>query len=145
MRIRLFREGDRAAVLALWEACGLTRPWNPPAGDLDRALAGPASAVLVAEDADGAVAGSVMVGDDGHRGWVYYLSVAPALQTSGLGRGLMRAAEDWLKARGVRKLELMVRDGNEAVLSFYDRLGYTREPVAVLSRWLTDTDPRTKA
>ena len=55
----------------------------------------------------------------------------------------MRAAEDWLRARGVRKLELMVRSTNEAVLGFYDRLGYEREPVAVCSRWLTATDPRT--
>jgi len=145
MQIRPFREADRAAVLALWQACGLTRPWNPPEGDLDRALAGPTSDVLVAEDDAGAVAGSVMVGDDGHRGWVYYLSVAPARQKTGLGHDLMRAAEDWLKPRGVRKLELMVREGNQPVLGFYDRLGYEREPVAVLSRWLTNTDPRTNA
>ena len=74
MQIRAFQEKDRAAVLALWDACGLTRPWNPPEGDLDRALEGASSAILVAED-NGIVTGSVMVGDDGHRGWVYYLSL----------------------------------------------------------------------
>lgn len=141
--VRPFRPGDRPAVLALWEACGLTRPWNPPEGDLDRALAGPSSAVLVAED-NGAIQGSVMVGDDGHRGWVYYLSVDPAARKSGLGRRLMAAAEAWLTARGVRKLELMVREANHATLGFYGALGYQREPVHVLSTWLID-DPKGEA
>lgn len=143
MPIRPYAPADRAAVLALWEACGLTRPWNPPEGDLDRALEGPSSTILVAEK-DGAVQGSVMVGDDGHRGWVYYLSVQPALQKSGLGQALMTAAEDWLRARGVRKIELMVRTSNDAVLGFYEAIGYGQEPVTVLSRWLID-DPKGKA
>ena len=139
MPVRAFRDSDRAAVLALWEECGLTRPWNPPEGDLDRALAGPSSTVLVAEH-EGTVQGSVMVGDDGHRGWVYYLSVRPADRKSGLGQTLMRAAEDWLRARGVRKIELMVRNTNGAAIGFYEAIGYGHEPVAVLSRWLID-DP----
>ena len=84
--------------------------------------------------------GSVMVGDDGHRGWVYYLSVQPHLQKSGLGQKLMTAAENWLRARGCRKIELMVRTSNAAVTSFYEAIGYGQEPVTVLSRWLID-DP----
>lgn len=143
MPIRPYAPADRAAVLALWETCGLTRPWNPPEGDLDRALEGPSSTILVAEK-DGSVQGSVMVGDDGHRGWVYYLSVQPTLQKSGLGQALMTAAEDWLRARGVRKIELMVRTTNDAVLGFYDAIGYGQEPVTVLSRWLIE-DPKGKA
>lgn len=139
--VREFVEDDRAAVLDLWEACGLTRPWNPPEGDLDRALAGPSSTVLVALDGE-ALVGSVMIGDDGHRGFVYYLSAAPSAQGGGIGRLLMAAAEDWLRARGVRKIELMVRDTNTAVLGFYDRLGYVQEPVKMLSRWLTESDPQ---
>lgn len=143
LSVRPFRESDRTAVLALWAACGLTRPWNPPAGDLDRALGNPSSTVLVAEDRGGIV-GSVMVGDDGHRGWVYYLSVQPGSQKAGLGRDLMTAAEDWLRARGVRKIELMVRNTNDAVIGFYESIGYGQEPVAVLSRWLID-DPTREA
>jgi ribosomal protein S18 acetylase RimI-like enzyme len=141
MQVRGFRDADRVAVLALWEACGLTRPWNPPEGDLDRALAGPSSTVLVAEDR-GSVVGSVMVGDDGHRGFVYYLSAIPERQGAGIGRALMTAAEEWLRVRGVRKVELMVRNSNTGVLGFYDRLGYVREPVAVCSHWLTEEDPK---
>lgn len=140
MHIRPFQEADRAAVLALWQVCGLTRPWNPPEGDLDRAVQNPSSAVLVAEE-DGLLQGSVMVGDDGHRGWVYYLSVQPELRKSGLGQKLMTAAEDWLRARGCRKVELMVRNSNDGVIGFYEAIGYGQEPVTVLSRWLID-DPK---
>lgn len=143
MHIRPFQESDRVAVLALWEVCGLTRPWNPPEGDLDRALAGASSAVLVAVDGE-AVQASVMVGDDGHRGWVYYLSVQPKLRGSGLGRELMTAAEDWLRARGCRKIELMVRNTNDRAIGFYETIGYGQEAVTVLSRWLID-DPKGEA
>jgi ribosomal protein S18 acetylase RimI-like enzyme len=138
MTARPFQEQDRAAVIALWHDCGLVVPWNPPEGDLDRALANESSTVLVAEDETGQIEGSVMVGDDGHRGWVYYVSASPSAQKTGIGRALMGAAEAWLTARGVRKAELMVRNTNDGVLGFYDALGYQREPVYVLSKWLIE-------
>ena len=76
---------DRAAVIALWEACGLTRPWNDATADFTRAVEGTGSDILLFEQ-DGRLAATVMVGDDGHRGWVYYLGVAPDQRGSGLGR-----------------------------------------------------------
>jgi ribosomal protein S18 acetylase RimI-like enzyme len=139
-RIRAFQDSDRAAVIALWRECGLVVPWNSADGDLDRALAGATSTVLVAADEGDRPVGSLVCGDDGHRGWVYYVSVSPAARRSDIGRRLMAAAEDWLRARSVRKVELMVRETNAGVLGFYDALGYQREPVHGLARWLVD-DP----
>ena len=128
---------DAAAVVALWRACGLTRSWND--ADVDFALAArdPASAVLVVRGAQG-IEGSVMVGFDGHRGWVYYLAVAPEARRVGLGRALMAAAEDWLRARGAPKIQLMVREDNHAALGFYERLGLERQKVVTLGRFLKD-------
>lgn len=125
---------DAGAVIALWEACGLTRPWNDPARDFALALESAASVVLVAR-AGHALAGSVMTGFDGHRGWVYYLAVAPDARRRGLGRALMAAAEAWLRARGAPKIQLMVREGNEAI-GFYEALGLERQPVVTLGRFL---------
>ena len=71
LAIREMRDDEREAVAALWESCGLTRPWNDPAADIALALAGPASTLLVGEvagDAPAGLAASVMVGHDGHRG-----------------------------------------------------------------------------
>jgi ribosomal protein S18 acetylase RimI-like enzyme len=128
---------DAAAIIALWRACGLTRPWNEPTVDFARALAGEASAILLLRDGDTVLA-SIMVGEDGHRGWVYYLAVAPDRRRSGLGAYMMTAAEDWLRARGVPKIQLMVREGNEDALAFYAALGLERQPVVTLGRFLGD-------
>src|SRR3954447_26533954 len=94
--IRPYRDADESAVVALWEACGLTRPWNPPSADIALLRGSGHGEILVAMQQD-RVIGSVMVGHDGHRGWIYYLAVAPALRRGGLGSRLMRAAETWLQ------------------------------------------------
>jgi ribosomal protein S18 acetylase RimI-like enzyme len=49
---------------------------------------------------------------------------------------MMTACEQWVRARGIRKIQLMVRTTNEAVLGFYQRLGYIDPEVVVLGRWL---------
>ena len=90
--------------------------------------------VLVVRDG-GTLAGSVMTGFDGHRGWVYYLAVSPAHRHKGLGRALMAGAEAWLRARGAPKIQLMVREENEA-LGFYEALGLERQKVVTLGRFL---------
>ena len=130
---------DEEAVIALWRACGLTRPWNDPAADFARAVEGPCSAVLLLRE-DDALAASVMVGFDGHRGWVYYLAVAPERRREGLGRATMAAAEAWLRARGAPKLQLMVREDNDEALGFYQALGLARQKVVTLGRFFPE-DP----
>jgi ribosomal protein S18 acetylase RimI-like enzyme len=119
------------AAVALWQAAGLTRPWNDPVADARRALDGPASTILAVLDGERLV-GTVMVGHDGHRGWVYYLAVADDCRRAGHGRALMAAAMDWLRAAGVPRLNLMVRQGNTAVLGFYQALGFRLSDVQVL-------------
>ncbi|MGE0211388.1 MAG: GNAT family acetyltransferase [Parvibaculaceae bacterium] len=136
---RPIANGDVEEVVALWEACGLTRPWNDPAKDIAFARGKPSSEILVARQ-DGEIAASVMVGHDGHRGTVYYVSVSPRARGRGHGRQAMQAAEAWLRARGVWKLNLLIREDNETVRAFYERLGYGAEPRIVMARKL-DEDP----
>jgi len=133
MQIRPYQSSDRAAVIALWEACGLTRPWNDPGSDIDTCVSKPESTILIGKDG-GKVVGSVMVGHDGHRAWLYYLAVSPVLQKGGLGRKLVAAAEDWVKARGIPKVMLMVRPENDKVRAFYEAIGYIEEPRVIFSR-----------
>jgi ribosomal protein S18 acetylase RimI-like enzyme len=127
--------GDEAAVVALWRASGLTRPWNDPLADFRLALGASSATILLAREGDGII-GSVMAGFDGHRGWVYYLAVAPDRRRAGLGRVLMAAAEAWLRERGAPKLQLMVRTENQAALGFYAALGMERQATVVLGRRL---------
>ena len=136
-RTRVATAADRAAVVALWGAAGLVRGWNPPEADFDQALANPSSTVLILQiGEDPSPRGTVMVGFDGHRGWVYYLATDPAHRGAGHGKALMRAAEDWLRAKGCRKLELIVRGDNTPVRGFYFAQGYTVEDRALLAKWL---------
>ena len=135
LAIRDYAEQDFAAVAALWERCGLVRPWNDPAGDIALCRGSGHGAVLIGE-AGGAIVATVMVGHDGHRGWVYYLAADPARQRQGLGRRMMAAAERWLVERSLPKLHLMVRAENQAVAAFYRKLGYIDGGTHVFERWL---------
>jgi ribosomal protein S18 acetylase RimI-like enzyme len=128
----------REDAVALWHDAGLTRPWNDPYADLDRALSGPASTVLCVVQADRLV-GTAMVGHDGHRGWMYYLAVADDIRRRGVGTALLRAAERWLVDRDIPKLQLMVRGDNTAARQFYAPLGYDVVDVTVLGKRLDGT------
>jgi hypothetical protein len=135
MAIRAISDDDVEAVVALWARSGLTRPWNDPYQDIALARATAHADVLVLAEAAG-VTGAVMVGDDGHRGTVYYLGVDPDHAGGGRGRALMTAAEDWLRARGIWKINLLVRESNAAVIGFYAALGYGDQQCRVLGKRL---------
>ncbi len=135
MSIRPIEDADVAAVIELWTACGLIRPWNDPVADIARARASPQSEIFVSEDSDG-IAASVMVGDDGHRGWLHYLAVAESRRHQGLGRKIVRHAENWLRKQGASKVELMIRADNRPANGFYQSIDYQTEPRVVMAHWL---------
>lgn len=133
-------DADVATVIALWQACGLTRPWNDPAADIALARREPNSTILIGR-ADDAIVATVMVGHDGHRGWVYYVATDPDRRTKGYGRAIMNAAEDWLRATGIPKLQLMVRRDNAQAGAFYQSIGYAEAQTIVFAKWLDGREP----
>ncbi|PLK48681.1 GNAT family acetyltransferase [Uliginosibacterium sp. TH139] len=135
MHIRPFNLADEAAVISLWQICGLTRPWNDPRLDIVRKLTVQPELFLVGE-MDGMVVASVMAGYDGHRGWVNYLGVAPAQRGRGFARALMIRVEELLTARGCPKLNLQVRQDNEVALGFYAAIGYGQDAALSLGKRL---------
>lgn len=135
MNIRDFDDADLPQVEKLWQACGLTRPWNDPKADLDLARRIESCVVLVGAKG-GTVLATTMAGFDGHRGWLYYVAVRPDVQGHGFGRRMVEAAEERLRAMGCPKVELIIRAGNERVLDTYAALGYRQEARALMSKWL---------
>jgi len=137
--IRPFVPTDADAVVALWTAAGLTRPWNDPYADIERKLRVQPELFLVASTPV-SVVGAVMAGYDGHRGWLYYLASDPTRRREGIGRALVDEAERRMLAMGCPKVQLMVRPGNEAVLAFYDALGYERFDASTTGKRLIADD-----
>jgi ribosomal protein S18 acetylase RimI-like enzyme len=135
MKIRAYETPDEQAVVALWQECGLTRPWNDPRRDIARKLTEQPELFLVGTF-EGAVVSTAMVGFDGHRGCVYYLAVAPQCRGKSLGRMLMQEAERLLIERGCPKLNLQVRTSNTEAIEFYRKLGYMQDDVVSFGRRL---------
>ncbi len=133
--VRPIEDADINSVIRLWTDAGVTRPWNDPRRDIELCRKGSHSTILVGQHA-GSIAATVQVGEDGHRGWVYYVAVDPGHQGKDLGRGIMAAAEDWLRARGIEKLMLLVRSDNTKVQKFYERLDYVEQDRVIYAKWL---------
>lgn len=138
LKIRAATSEDEPAVVELWRLCGLVTSYNDPAADFGFARAGACSDVLVGES-DGIIRASVMVGHDGHRGWLYYVASDPLARGKGYGRQVVEAGESWLRQQGVAKVQLLVRETNTQVVGFYEHLGFEVTPRVVLAKWLGDT------
>ncbi|MEY9122900.1 GNAT family acetyltransferase [Bradyrhizobium yuanmingense] len=135
LAIDAITDADVEGVVALWQRCGLTRPWNDPHADIALARRRDNSTVLVGRD-NGAIVATVMVGHDGHRGWVYYVAVDPSCQKHGFGRIIMAAAEDWLRSAGILKLQLLIRRENAQANAFYGSLGFELSTSVMFQKWL---------
>ena len=134
-KTRPFRESDEAAVIALWNACGLVMAHNDPEKDIRRKLRVNPEWFLVGEE-KGIVLATCMVGYDGHRGWINYLAVAPHGQRRGLATLLMAKAERVLRRAGCPKINLQVRSSNKSVIAFYESIGFRVDAVTSLGKRL---------
>ncbi|WP_321875956.1 GNAT family acetyltransferase [Paraburkholderia bannensis] len=148
--IRVFREADTEAVLALWlqafpEYNDTTRPHRNPRLSIANKLGTQPELFFVAvRDDDGddaAIVGTAMAGYDGHRGWLYSLAVAPEARRLGIGTRLVRHAEHALAAIGCLKLNLQVLSDKPEVIAFYDALGYRADAVVSLGKRLSAQEP----
>lgn len=139
LKIRTYREEDEAAVIRLWQQCGLVVPWNNPEADIARKCADSPDLFFVGLF-DKLPVATCMAGYDGHRGWIYYLAVTRSRQRQGIARKLLSHAETELRERGCPKIDLMVRNTNETVIAFYKSVGYADDPVVVLSKRLIEDE-----
>ena len=135
--IRQFKEGDKEALVSLWNMCKLTVPWNNPYKDIARKLKVQAELFLVGYLEDKLIA-SVMAGYDGHRGWINYFAVHPDFQARGYGKQLMDNVENGLRELGCPKINLQIREGNDKVFSYYQKLGFVEEKRINMGKRLED-------
>ena len=135
--IRPFKESDEEALVSLWNICKLTVPWNNPYKDISRKLKVQAELFLVGYLEDQLIA-SIMAGYDGHRGWINYFAVHPDFQARGYGKQIMDNVENRLRELGCPKINLQIREGNDKVLSYYQKLGFVEEKRINMGKRLED-------
>ena len=133
--IRPFETEDEDALVALWEMCELTVPWNNPHKDIARKLQVQPELFLVGI-LDSSLIATVMGGYEGHRGWINYLAVHPDFQEKGYGQEIMNSVETGLREMGCPKINLQIRTGNDKIASFYQKLGFTKDHVVSMGKRL---------
>ena len=139
MNIRPYEPSDEEAVVDLWKRCGLLKPWNDPYKDIARKRSIQPELFLIG-CISARIMGTVIVGFEGHRGWINYLAVDPDSQRQGYGRILMSEAERRLRALGCPKINLQVRNDNWDVINFYQQLGFCQDPVLSFGKRLVHDD-----
>jgi ribosomal protein S18 acetylase RimI-like enzyme len=137
MEIVEYRAEHEKEVIALWERCELTRPWNNPKQDIERKMKDKPELFLLGLR-EGKVIASAMGGYEGHRGWVYYLGVDPDYRRQGLAWRMMGAVEERLLDIGCPKINIQVRGGNTGALNFFQKIGYNTEDRISLGKRLIE-------
>ncbi len=135
MEIRPFKIEDQAAVIELWDRCGLIRPQNDPIKDIQRKLNIQPDCFLLGVE-DGTIIASAMYSYDGHRAWVNYFGVDPDHQRAGHGKALMAEIERRVRPLGCPKINLQVRAENTAAIEFYKRCGFATDDVMSMGKRL---------
>ena len=126
----------KALIEGAYRGDSARRGWNHEADILDdervteaelaELLADPAVTMLVARG-DGALTGCVAVTcKDADLAYLGMLCVSPDLQSAGLGRRLLDAAEDHARRHGMERLEMTVIMNRDVLIGWYERRGYAR-------------------
>jgi len=127
--ISTFDTSDRAGVVELWKQCFPNDPpHNEPHWLIDRKVAMHDGLFFVAKN-NGVIAGTVLAGYDGVRGWIYHLATHPELRRAGIATAMMRHAMKVLKEKGCPKINLQVRRSNTEVVAFYQSMGFSEDQV----------------
>ena len=139
MLVRPFQKEDTEAVVRLWRCCGLTRPWNDPYSDIQRKLKVQPDWFLVGL-VDCQLVASIMIGYDGHRGWINYLAIDPDYRRQGIGHQLMLEAEQRLLDVECPKINLQIRMDNIEAIEFYRSIGFVPDSAISYGKRLIHDD-----
>ncbi len=126
VNIRVMTIDDYDKVYALWLSCagmGLNNLDDSREG-IAKYLERNPETCFVAE-ASGNIAGVIIAGNDGRRGYIYHTAVNPDYRRRGIGSELVDAALDALKKLGINKVALVVFAKNENGNAFWEKIGFT--------------------
>lgn len=127
MRIRKFCIKDYDDVIKLWKEADL--PYKPKGRDkrenIEKELQREKAIFLVAE-INGKIIGSVFGTDDGRKGWINRLAVAPEYQGQGVATSLTREIESVFLNRGIEIIACLIENWNTRSMQFFEKNGYVK-------------------
>ncbi|MCL2834276.1 MAG: GNAT family N-acetyltransferase [Treponema sp.] len=142
MNIRILLPGDYHKVFGLWTATagmGIRSLDDSEAGIKKFLERNPNTCFLaevsksaevskIAEAAGTEVAGVILSGHDGRRGYIYHAVVKEEYRGKGIGGDLTKAVEQAMKKEGINKLALVVYTNNKNGNGFWEHSGYITRP-----------------
>ena len=142
MEIRNMLAADYPGVYALWLSCagmGLNSLDDTPEG-IARFLSRNPDTCFVASAGGRDIAGAILAGNDGRRGYIYHLAVHPACRRQGVARSLVQRAMAALEDCGIHKAALVVFSRNEPGNLFWEKMGFTvREDLTYRNKALAES------
>ncbi len=140
MNIRLMKNSDYNRVYSLWLSCkgmGLNDIDDSEQG-IRRFLERNPETCFVAEQ-DNRIAGVILAGNDGRRGYIYHAAVLPEHRRKGIGTALLDTALKALADIGIVKVALVVFERNSDGNAFWEKQGFdVRYDLVYRNKALTD-------
>ena len=75
---------------------------------------------------DGTIVGAILCGHDGRRGCLYHVCVDEAYRMRGIGKAMVVAAMEALKAEKINKVSLIALTKNDIGNAFWKEIGWTK-------------------
>ena len=135
LEIKSYQPSYATDLINLWKECNMVAPNSNPQRDIYTKLSFQPNMLYVGL-IDGKLVASVMIGYEGHRGWINFLVVKPEFQRKGIGRRMMGFAEEVLVQLGCPKIKLQVITSNKSAIAFYDIIGFEVDDVISLGKRL---------
>lgn len=126
MEIRRMDIKDYEAVYQLWsctKGMGL-RSLDDSKDGITRFLKRNPSTNFVAVDGQ-KIAGVILCGNDGRRGYIYHTAVEPSYRRKGIGKALVDKTLESLKQENIHKVALVVYRSNQTGNAFWEAIGFS--------------------
>ncbi len=89
------------------------------------------------------IAGAVICGTDGRRGYLHHLAVRSSHKRQGIGRHLAQACLDRLREQGIEKCHIFVYRENHSARQFWESVGWVeRVELVLMTKTLDLTIPQ---
>ena len=137
MKIEKFSMKYYDDVVQLWNKAGISVGSSDSKKEIERMLERNPNLFLIGKIEENIIA-VVMGGFDGRRGYVHHLAIDPIYQKKGYGKKLVDDLISEFRRIGVHKIHLFIEKQNQAVVDFYNNLGWQMRNDLIMMSYIPD-------